>query len=124
MDKRIGRPPKYASDEERRAADAERKRLARERARELLVDPSLPVRDVGVELEPVLEPKRSSLTVFPMPDFESYVADAVFMAELHHSQTSPQARDSTKTLAGALERAESYARWRYAGVLSGEVNGL
>lgn len=101
-------------------AERERKRAYRERKRaELNVDPALPEVDLTVEPEP---PTERSLP--PMPPLERYVADAGFMAELHHSQTSPNASLSTKDLAETIARAESYARWRYAGVLSADVNGL
>lgn len=69
-------------------------------------------------------PPRSTPPPSSLPDLEGYVADAVFMAELHHSQASPGATESVKSLAEGIERAESYARWRYAGVLEGSVNGL
>lgn len=113
--KRIGRPPKYASDDERRQADRERKRRERSGAD---VDSSLPAVDVDEEV------KTSSPVVVPMPELDRYVEDATFMAELAHSQASPNASDSTKSLAETIERAEAYARWRYAGVLEGTVNGL
>jgi hypothetical protein len=59
-----------------------------------------------------------------MPELERYVADALLGAEIAYSQASPNATESSKTLASALDNAERYARWRYAGVLDGSVNGL
>lgn len=110
-------PEKRTWDKE---AERERKRAYRERKRaEAKVDPDLPVVDLS---EP--EPEKKMIPSSSLPDLETYVANAVYMAELHHSQANPNATDSTKTLAEGMERAESYARWRYAGVLEGSVNGL
>ena len=103
----MGRPAKYASEQERKAADAERKRRARANG-ETPPDKPLP--------PPTPPPPPTSL--------DAYVNEALQCAELHHSQASPQATMSTKSLAETLERAENYARWRYAGVVSGEINGL
>ena len=108
-----GRPPKYASAEERKAADAERKRLAR-----ASVDPSLPTVDLN---EPV---EIQTVVVAVMPPIEQYVADALLGAEIAFGQTNPNANMSTKTLGETLENAERYARWRYAGVLDGSIGGL
>lgn len=55
---------------------------------------------------------------------DEYVAQALEAARLFHDQTSPQATESTKTLADRLERAERYARWRYRGFRAGEVSSL
>lgn len=110
----MARPRKWNSEAERVAAYRERK--AQETDETL---PSVDVNEPEAETTPTGPPVLSSL-----PDLEAYVSDALYMAELHHSQASPNATGSTKELAGALERAESYARWRYAGVLAGEVNGL
>jgi hypothetical protein len=60
----------------------------------------------------------------PLQSIESYVADAVTAAEIAFSQASPNSNLSTKDLGETLERAEAYARWRYAGVLDGSVLGL
>lgn len=109
-------PEKRTWDKER---ERERKKAYRERKREELnVDPALP------EVDLAAEPETVERVLPPMPDLESYVKDALYMAELHHSQASPNATLSTKDLAGTLERAEAYARWRYAGVIEGSVNGL
>jgi hypothetical protein len=108
----MARPRKWNSEAERIAAYRARKKQD--------VDPALPVVDVQDDIEPATTPSPPP----GMPDLETYVAEAVYMAELHHSQTSPNASMSTKSLAETIERAESYARWRYAGVLDGSVNGL
>src|SRR5262245_29919480 len=66
-------------------------------------------------------PKPDSTPPSPIFSLDSYVEEALYMAELHHSQRNPHATDSTKTLAGALEQAEVYARWRYQAYLDGDV---
>ena len=106
--------------ERRYKTNAERQRAYRERKQGVNSGEMPPEPD---EAGPPTEPS-SSPVLPPMPNLDSYVADAVYAAELHHSQASPGANMSTKTLAEAIERAESYARWRYQGVLDGEVNGL
>lgn len=120
-----GRPQKYDSDDERKAADAERKRLARQQ-----VDPELPERQVDepepepagemVEFEGRLLPRVHSCSW----DEETYVAHHLEQTKLFHAQTSPQATLSTVTLDDRLERAERYARWRYNGFLAGEIASL
>lgn len=107
----MARPRTHPDNATRQAAYRERKR------QELDVDPA----DLGAEPQPQI---KSVVDPSSLPSLDSYVADAVFMAERHHAQASPNATDSTKDLAGAIERAEHYARWRYAGVLDGSINGL
>jgi len=104
---------------QRYASNAERQRAYRERKRAQLAVADLPARDRSSEpavVEKVAAVASSSL--------EAYVADAVFMAELHHGQASPQATLSSKSLADAIDRAELYARWRYREFLAGEVGSL
>lgn len=126
----MARPRKWASESERIAAYRARKAQEAE-------TPVGNSSEIPTEEEPATVPGSSSSSrrvggrlgeaepiPSSMPDLETYVADAVFMAELHHSQASPGATMSTKTLAEQIENAERYARWRYAGVLDGTVGSL
>jgi hypothetical protein len=117
----IGRPPKYHSDEERRAADAERKRLARAASRPENAELVRAMEDLGHPIDASSETQGKPWPPPGTPTLEAYVKQASYMAELHHSQTSPQATLSTKTLAEQIERAENYATWRYQGYLKGEI---
>jgi hypothetical protein len=117
----MGRPAKYGSDEERRAADAERKRKAR-----MLVDPSLPVKQLD-EAGPAAPVQRGASV-----SLERYVEENV-AAALRFSERIGESDEPfeialntfvTNRRRDRLERAERYARWRYAGFLSGEVASL
>lgn len=109
----MARPRQYATAAERQAAYRERKALAD-------VDATLPERDLA-EPEPIPPPPTVPP---PRLSLDQYVDEAIIGAELHHAATSSLATLSTVTLAEQIERAESYARWRYAGYLDGSVNGL
>lgn len=167
-----GRPAKYGSDDERRAADAERKRLARER----LVDPELPARDINEE--PVTHPSIERVIAEATPGALSEEEEQTLRDHFGYSKSEKRTkaeRDATaarilgrpsgggivtleqyvkqtrwealqysiaigetdapwqipgtkETIENRridrLDRAERYARWRYAGFLSGEVASL
>jgi len=130
----MGRPRKYPDDAARQQAFRDRKRAA-------LEDSSLPTRDIATDVVTVpegvaekvaenstitaAEAERARRAARPgLPTLEQYVQQSLLAAEEFHAQTSPQATLSTKTLADRLERAESYARWRYEQFLTGEVLSL
>lgn len=167
-----GRPKKYGSDEERRAADAERKR----RAREQDVDPELPARDINEEplqahpsiekviaqaipgsLSPEDEQKlrdhfgyaksetrtkaerdataarilgRPSAGMISLEEYvRRTVSEALAYSKAINETDAPWPIPGTdRTMENRrtdrLARAEHYARWRYAGFLSGEVASL
>ena len=116
----MARPRQYESAAERQRAYRERK------AREQLVDPSLPVKQFD-EAGPAAPVQRAA----PV-SLERYVEENV-AAALRFSERIGESDEPFEIALGTsitnrrrdrLERAERYARWRYAGFLSGEVANL
>lgn len=171
----VGRPPKYASDEERKAADAERKRAYREQKRVELEDPALPERQIDEDPAPAAHPSIEKVIAQATPgalseadeqalrdhfgyadsetrtkaereeaaskmlgrpslgiSLEQYVAttiaeaaafaDSIGEDDKPHEVIPGVILDNRKT--DRIKRAENYARWRYQGVLDGEVGSL
>lgn len=120
----MGRPRKWSSDAERKAA---------QRGNGELPEDVPGSRD---EIEsPELEPGPPALRAFPLnrnaPSLERYVAEAIEGARIEAVRQLARkgfggmsASDSEIDIESRIAKAESYARWRWHGYRDGEIASL
>ena len=122
----MARPRKWASDAERVAAARAAKKAA-------LVDPALPERSADEPIErPVVTDVRPDEVEQLDISLEAYVEiikqEAAAYADEVGETDAPYTVFADVVISNRrsdrIKRAEAYARWRYQGVLDGEVASL
>jgi len=87
-----------------------------------LLVPSVFAADLKPAYERLVDPRKSG-AIPPIPDEETYVQRE--LAITRYQMQTGKLKDAVDTKGrNRIERAEAYARWRYASFLSGEVASL
>ena len=145
----MARQKKWASEAERKAAYRARRdavealgdddegapEAARPTARELAVAERGRLEALGVKPPPAIAVEAAyadlaggELPALPAgrnaPPVEEYVAHQLAITRRELELRGVLARDAVDDGAGRLERTESYARWRHAGFVAGEIASL